>query len=270
MRLLRERLLARRGRRGGDPRGAARGVGRTGWCSSATGGSVDETGHSRTGPSRCWPPALRRFRERARERRSRPARRAAVGVAAVPPGLAPAAAGAGAADRRRRRGHDGRDRRDERGRARAIRGSAAASGLAVLDATNPATAQDQVANARQRFGHVDVISHMLGRGAGLGRAASTCARRTPNGAVQPIRCCALRHGRYPKAANEVALTDKVAEPAGRRHRITPSELGGVERTVVGRVENPSDLSDDVRVGRARARGPAQTHDAAVRLQQRRR
>ena len=35
----------------------------------------------------------------------------------------------------------------------------AASGMAVLDATNPMTARTQVANARDRFGHVDVISH---------------------------------------------------------------------------------------------------------------
>lgn len=54
---------------------------------------------------------------------------------------------------------------------------------------------------------------------------------------------ALRQGRYPVAAGEVALThdamDLLSTSVGRRVM-----LGGLVRTVVGRVENPGDLSDD--------------------------
>ncbi len=54
---------------------------------------------------------------------------------------------------------------------------------------------------------------------------------------------ALRQGHYPTRPGEVALTAAVADllvvDIGAR-----VELGGVERTVVGLVENPSDLSDE--------------------------
>ena len=53
----------------------------------------------------------------------------------------------------------------------------------------------------------------------------------------------LRDGRYPAADDEVAVTDGVAETLDLDIGATFA-LDGVERTVVGVVENPSDLDDD--------------------------
>lgn len=130
-----------------------------------------------------------------------------------------------------------------------------ASGLAVLDATNPRTANAQVANARRRFGSVDVITH---RSVDVPGSADSLDVRAqdPNGEFSRS-LVALRDGRYPKTANEVALTDDVASLLGVDVGARV-ELGGVERTVVGRVENPSDLSDTFALIAPGARSPAQT------------
>jgi putative ABC transport system permease protein len=54
---------------------------------------------------------------------------------------------------------------------------------------------------------------------------------------------ALRSGRYPTAAGEAAVTDAVAEDFGLDVGASVA-LDGTTRTVVGVVENPSDLSDE--------------------------
>ena len=53
----------------------------------------------------------------------------------------------------------------------------------------------------------------------------------------------LRDGRFPAAVDEVAVTDWVAETFALDIGATFS-LDGVDRTVVGVVENPSDLDDE--------------------------
>ncbi len=130
-----------------------------------------------------------------------------------------------------------------------------ASALAVLDATNPTTARAEVTNARGRFGHVDVISHAS---VDVPGSAETLDVRVqdPNGKFSGA-LLSLRQGRYPKTTSEVALTDQVADllnvDLGSR-----VELGGVSRTVVGRVENPSDLSDEFALIAPGTRSAAQT------------
>ena len=54
---------------------------------------------------------------------------------------------------------------------------------------------------------------------------------------------ALLDGRYPKAPDEVALTDDAASLLSA-HIGERVELGGVARTVVGMVENPTELDDE--------------------------
>ena len=56
---------------------------------------------------------------------------------------------------------------------------------------------------------------------------------------------ALREGRFPTKADEVALTGAVAD-LFEAHIGTRVGLGGVERTVVGLVENPRDLATSSR------------------------
>ena len=116
-----------------------------------------------------------------------------------------------------------------------------ASAMARLDASDPATAQRNIAAARGRFGTVEVISHQSV--AVPGSAASVDLRsQDPSGAFgAPL--LALRSGRYPTQADEVALTDAVATLLSA-HVGDRVELGGVERTLVGRVENPRDLNDE--------------------------
>ena len=52
---------------------------------------------------------------------------------------------------------------------------------------------------------------------------------------------AVLDGRYPKAPDEVALTERRVTVVGTHRRV---ELGGVARTVVGTVENPTELDDE--------------------------
>ena len=53
---------------------------------------------------------------------------------------------------------------------------------------------------------------------------------------------ALRAGRYPTSDGEVAVSDWVASTLGAKIGST-IDLDGVNRTIVGKVENPSDLAD---------------------------
>jgi putative ABC transport system permease protein len=117
-----------------------------------------------------------------------------------------------------------------------------ANAMAHLDAkTNPDAAQAAVAAARQRFGDVDVIGHTSVDVAGSATPLDVRAQDPAGRFGRPL--LALRNGRYPTRAGEVALTDAVADllsvEVGDR-----VELAGVDRTVVGLVEDPSDLDDD--------------------------
>src|SRR5215207_1192355 len=117
-----------------------------------------------------------------------------------------------------------------------------ANAMAHLDAKrNPDAAQAAVAAARQRFGDVEVIGHTSVDVAGSATPLDVRAQDPAGRFGQPL--LALRTGRYPTMDGEVALTDAVADllsvEVGDR-----VELGDVDRTVVGLVEDPSDLDDD--------------------------
>jgi putative ABC transport system permease protein len=116
-----------------------------------------------------------------------------------------------------------------------------ANSSAQLEITTPEVTTSTLAGARARFGSVEIIGH---RSVSLPGSVKPLDLRTqdPNGTFsRPL--LALRKGRYPVAANEVALTRSVADLLGAQvgDRIA---LGDVEWTVVGQVENPNDLKDE--------------------------
>ncbi len=116
-----------------------------------------------------------------------------------------------------------------------------AGAIVTLDATNPRKARAGVVGAKQRFGRVEVIAHQSVAVPGSAERLDVRAQ-DPHGVFgHPM--LALREGRYPRKANEVALTDGAIDllATGVGERV---DLGGAERTVVGRVENPGDLNDE--------------------------
>jgi putative ABC transport system permease protein len=115
-----------------------------------------------------------------------------------------------------------------------------ANALIRVDATDAQAAARGVAAARQRFGDVEVVSHDDVTLPGLSGPLDLRGQ-DPNG-VFGHSTLALRAGRYPTTAGEVALTDRVAAllSAGIGDRV---DLGRVTRTVVGLVENPENLAD---------------------------
>jgi putative ABC transport system permease protein len=110
-----------------------------------------------------------------------------------------------------------------------------------FDRSDPRTLEREVSAVRAWFGTVEVIGH---RSVPVPGSVETLELRTqdprgPYGAPM-LR---LRAGRYPAAADEVAVTDAVAATfqVGLGGTLT---LGGPARTVVGLVENPGDLDDE--------------------------
>ncbi|HEV7761856.1 MAG TPA: FtsX-like permease family protein, partial [Acidimicrobiales bacterium] len=102
-------------------------------------------------------------------------------------------------------------------------------------------AAEVVANAADAFGRVDVIGRTSVPIAGSLDPLELRAQ-DPDG---PFGAPMLRlvDGRYPTAADEVAVTDHVA--ALLHVDVGDAvDLGGTERTVVGRIENPANLDDD--------------------------
>jgi putative ABC transport system permease protein len=116
-----------------------------------------------------------------------------------------------------------------------------AHAMTTFDATVPGGVADALAEARQRFGDVEVIGHSSVSVPGSVQPVDLRAQ-DPHGELgAPL--LRLRNGRYPTQDGEVALTDAVASLLGAHigDRVT---LGGVERTVVGMVEDPRDLGDE--------------------------
>ena len=116
-----------------------------------------------------------------------------------------------------------------------------ANSVAHLDDATPDAVTSTLAGARSRFGTVEVIGH---RSIALPGSVEPLDLRTqdPNGVFSgPL--LALRDGRYPTAVNEVALTGSVADLLGV-HVGDHVQLGGVEWTIVGQVENPNNLNDE--------------------------
>jgi putative ABC transport system permease protein len=98
-----------------------------------------------------------------------------------------------------------------------------------------------LAAAQQRFGDVDVVRH---RAVPVPGSADTLDYRAQNPAgAFSAPLLDLREGRYPTADGEVAVTDAVAGTFGAGIGASFA-LDGVPRTVVGVVENPSDLDDE--------------------------
>jgi putative ABC transport system permease protein len=120
-------------------------------------------------------------------------------------------------------------------------GTGDAKGMAFLDGLSPDDAATRIAAARARFGPVDVITHDTVAVPGSVKQLDVRGE-DPNGTFTgPL--LALRTGRYPTTADEVALTDGAAALLGADvgDHVT---LGHSTRTVVGRVENPSELDDE--------------------------
>ncbi len=115
-----------------------------------------------------------------------------------------------------------------------------ATGLTRVDGQDPARASQIVAAARQRFGTVEVVGHQSTALPGSVKQIDLRAQ-DPNG-VFSHSTVALTKGRYPTAANEVALSPDIVSTlsTGVGEHVT---LGRVDRVVVGVVENPHKLDD---------------------------
>ncbi|OKI89133.1 ABC transporter permease [Micromonospora sp. CB01531] len=113
--------------------------------------------------------------------------------------------------------------------------------LLRLDGGDPAVLDSRLAAARAWFGTIDAIGHHYVAVPGLFDPVDVRAQN-PDGAYgAPM--LALRQGRYPAGAGEIAITDGVARTlrTGLGRRVS---LDGHDRLVVGVVENPKDLADE--------------------------
>jgi putative ABC transport system permease protein len=111
--------------------------------------------------------------------------------------------------------------------------------LVRYSGSDPQELAARVAAARSQFGTVDVIGLRYAPVPGSARTVEVRAQ-DPNGPYGgPM--LGLRAGRYPVGAGEVAVTDEVATLLAARvgERI---QLDGRDLSVVGLVENPSDLN----------------------------
>jgi putative ABC transport system permease protein len=116
----------------------------------------------------------------------------------------------------------------------------AADHLLTYSGADPRT-QARVAAAGEWFGTIDVIGRRLVPVPGSVESVEFRAQ-DPQGAYS-APMLALRAGRYPTGADQAAVTDAVASTfqLGVGDQLA---LDGHHRTVVGLVENPSDLGDE--------------------------
>ncbi len=106
---------------------------------------------------------------------------------------------------------------------------------------DPDALQADVDAAEEWFGTIDLIGH---RAVSIpGRFEPVDHRTQDSQGAYSAPMLALRSGHYPTAAGEAAVTDAVAQDFGLDVG-APVALDGTTRTVVGVVENPSDLSDE--------------------------
>ena len=110
-----------------------------------------------------------------------------------------------------------------------------------VDAEDPDRAEAVLDQVRQRFGEVEVIGHEIVSLPGSAEPLDIRAQEPGGRFGGPT--LALRHGRYPTASGELALT---AEAADRLSTAVGDEVEMARRTwnVVGEVENPADLADE--------------------------
>jgi putative ABC transport system permease protein len=113
--------------------------------------------------------------------------------------------------------------------------------LMRFDGGDQTVLDSRLGAARAWFGTIDVIGHRYFQVPGLFDPVDVRAQ-DPTGAYgAPM--LALRQGRYPSGAGEVAVTDAVAR-ALRVDIGTRVSLDGHDRLVVGVVENPKNLADE--------------------------
>jgi putative ABC transport system permease protein len=118
----------------------------------------------------------------------------------------------------------------------------AGGALTKVDTPTPAVERLAVAEATRQFGLIDVIRHRSVDVPGSPRPLDVRGQDPHGRFGRPL--LALRSGRYPTKAGEVALTDGAAALLGAKvgGRV---ELGdGGVATVVGLVENPANLRDE--------------------------
>jgi len=110
-----------------------------------------------------------------------------------------------------------------------------------LNVSNPDALEPYLAAAEEWFGGVDVIGHRSVPVQGSTEAVEIRSQDPLGSYGKPM--LALRDGRYPTRAAEVALTNRVAAifDVGVDDAVV---LGGTELTVVGLVEDPGDLDDE--------------------------
>ena len=106
---------------------------------------------------------------------------------------------------------------------------------------DPQTLPAKLDAARAWFGEIDVIGHR--RVAVPGTVKQIDYRSQQPGGAFGKPLLRLRSGRYPASDGEAAVSDDVARALGLSAGSTV-DLDGVKRTVVGTVENPSDLGDE--------------------------
>jgi putative ABC transport system permease protein len=110
-----------------------------------------------------------------------------------------------------------------------------------LGSVDGTTFDTDIAAIRRWTGPVDVIAHRTAPVPGSVETVDVRAQALRGLFTGPM--LALRSGRYPTAAGEVALTDGAAQLLDARVGATVV-LDGRRRTVVGTVENPSELGDE--------------------------
>jgi putative ABC transport system permease protein len=116
-----------------------------------------------------------------------------------------------------------------------------ASHLITFEGPDADALEANVAAAREWFGTIDVIGHRPVPVPGRFEPLNYRAQDPQGPYSEPM--LALREGRYPTAADAVAVTDGVAEEFAVEIGAA-LDLDGTTRTVVGIVENPSDLGDE--------------------------
>jgi putative ABC transport system permease protein len=110
-----------------------------------------------------------------------------------------------------------------------------------LDGSHPERLQATLAAADEWFGVTDVIGHHAAHAPGVYQPVDLRTQDRNGAFGRPT--LDLRAGRYPTAAGEIAVSDGVAESLDVELGGSAT-LDGVDRTVVGLVENPSDLADE--------------------------
>ena len=125
----------------------------------------------------------------------------------------------------------------------------------VFDDPDPQAVQASVAAARQQFGSIDVIGHRDVAVPGLFRPIDLRAQEPDGPYSGPL--LDLRQGAYPSGDDQIAVTEGLADVLQVGLGSTLS-LDGATRTIVGIVENPSDLGDEFALVAPSAMEPTST------------